>query len=388
MTAARTLLRLPQADGSVREYRPSVPREFPRPAGPLQSRIAYAAAHVAASAYGENSPEAPAVLDWDATLAFRHHLWSYGFGVAEAMDTAQRGMGLGWAATRELITRSAREAAAVGGLIAAGAGTDHRPEALSLNEIRAAYTEQIETVRGAGANVILMASRQLAATARDAMDYHEVYAPLLAAADRPVILHWLGPMFDPALAGYWGSTDPDEAATTLLALIAEHPSKVDGVKVSMLDAGLERRVRTRLPAGVRLYTGDDFHYPELIRGDGERHSDALLGIFAAIAPAASAALQALDRADLAGFDALAGTVPLARHLFAAPTRYYKAGIAFLAWLSGHQPGFTMVGGLQSGRSVPHYAEAYRMADELGLFPDPDAAAARLRAFLTVAGVAQ
>jgi hypothetical protein len=388
MTAARALLRLPQADGSVREYRPSAPREFRRPAGPLRSRIAYAAAHVAASAHGENAPGAPAALDWDATLAFRHHLWSYGFGVAEAMDTAQRGMGLGWAATQELITRSAREAAAVGGLIAAGAGTDHRPEALSLNEIRAAYTEQIETVRGAGANVILMASRQLAATARDAMDYHEVYAPLLAAADRPVILHWLGPMFDPALAGYWGSADPDEAATTLLALIAEHPDKVDGVKVSMLDAELERRVRTRLPAGVRLYTGDDFHYPELIRGDGERHSDALLGVFAAIAPAASAALQALDRADLAGFDVLAGTVPLARHLFAEPTRYYKAGIAFLAWLSGHQPGFTMVGGLQSGRSVPHYAEAYRMADELGLFPDPDVAAARLRAFLTVAGVAQ
>lgn len=379
---------LPRPGGATVRHRAHATGPWTRPAAPFTRRVAYAAAHVVADARGANAPGAPAVVDWEATLAFRRHLWSYGLGVAEAMDTAQRGMGLDWAATQGLISRSAREALAVGGMIAAGAGSDHRPGAGTLEEIRAAYAEQVAFVQGTGATVILMASRQLAAVARSAAEYHDVYGPLIDMADRPVILHWLGPMFDPALEGYWGSSDLDEAADAVLALIEQHPGKIDGIKVSLLDAGFERSVRARLPQGVRLYTGDDYNYPELVRGDDGVHSDALLGIFAAIAPAASTALQALERDDVAGFDALEATVPLARHLFAPPTQYYKTGIAFLAWLGGHQPGFTMVGGLQSGRSVVHLAEAYRMADELGLFEDPERAARRVAGFLQVAGIEQ
>ncbi|WAL63629.1 dihydrodipicolinate synthase family protein [Amycolatopsis cynarae] len=381
-------MKIPQPDGTFTEHTPGTPRAWARPATPPSARIAYAAAHVVADRFGENTPGAPAAVDWESTLAFRRHLCSYGLGVAEAMDTAQRGMGLDWAATRELIRRSAAEARACGGRIAAGAGTDHAPEASTVDEVVHAYLEQVAVVEDAGARVILMASRQLAAVAAGPGDYHAVYGRVLGQVSAPVILHWLGPMFDPALEGYWGSAGLDAATESFVALVTEHAAKVDGVKVSLLDAAHEVRLRRALPAGVRLYTGDDFNYPALIRGDEEGHSDALLGVFAAIAPAASAALQALDAGDLAGYrEVLEPTVPLARHLFAAPTYYYKTGIAFLAWLSGHQPGFTMVGGLASGRSVVHLAQAYRMADALGLLPDPELAADRMRAFLTVAGVA-
>ncbi|MEV6376231.1 dihydrodipicolinate synthase family protein [Micromonospora musae] len=381
-------VRLPRPDGAVEQRRLAEPAGWSRPAGPITSRIAFAAAHVVADPLGDNTPGAPAVVDWEATLAFRRHLWSYGLGVAEAMDTAQRGMGLDWASTRELIARSAAAAREAGGRIAAGAGTDHAPADLaSLDEVTAAYRTQIEVVEASGAQVILMASRQLARLARGPEDYAKVYAPLLDEVSGPVILHWLGPMFDPALDGYWGSPEVPAATAALLDLIGGYAGKVDGIKVSLLDAGHERRLRAALPAGVRLYTGDDFNYPELIRGDGTHHSDALLGVFAAIAPAASAALQALDAGDPARYDeTFAPTLPLARHLFAAPTWYYKTGIAFLAWLCGHQPGFTMVGGLQSARSVLHLAELVRLADDARLLPDPDLAAARLRAFLDVAGV--
>ena len=383
-------VRLPRADGTVVEHAPGVPRAWARPTEPLRSRVALAAAHVVADPRGDNTPGAPATVDWDATLAFRRHLWSYGLGLAEAMDTAQRGMGLDWATTQELVRRSAAEARAVGGRIAAGAGTDHLPaDTTSLAAVAAGYEEQVAVVEDAGADVILMASRQLARVARTPEDYRAVYDPLLAQARRPVVLHWLGPAFDPALAGYWGAADVDGATEAFLALVRDHAERVDGVKVSLLDAAHEVRLRAALPAGVRLYTGDDFHYPELIRGDGEHASDALLGIFAAIAPAASAALQALDRGDEDGYDAaFAPTLPLARHVFATPTYYYKTGIAFLAWLSGHQGGFTMVGGLQSARSAVHLAEAYRLADAAGLLPDPDLATERVRRFLQVAGVDQ
>ncbi|MFC3505671.1 dihydrodipicolinate synthase family protein [Micromonospora krabiensis] len=379
---------LPRADGSLEERRLAEPARWDRPAAPITSRTAFAAAHVAADPFGDNVPGAPAAVDWESTLAFRRHLWSYGLGVAEAMDTAQRGMGLDWATTRELIVRSAAAARAAGGRIAAGAGTDHVPADLTtLDEVTAAYEEQVEVVEASGAQVILMASRQLARLAGGPEDYAKVYDRLLTQVSRPVILHWLGPMFDPALDGYWGSPEVPLATAALLDLIGRHAHRVDGVKVSLLDAGHERELRAALPEGVRLYTGDDFNYPELIRGDGTHHSDALLGIFAAIAPAASGALQALDRGDLSGYDAaLAPTVPLARHIFGTPTWYYKAGIAFLAWLSGHQPGFTMVAGLQSARSVVHLADLARLADDARLLPDPDLAAARLRAFLDVAGV--
>ncbi|RIV37409.1 dihydrodipicolinate synthase family protein [Micromonospora radicis] len=362
----------------------------PRPDGPPRSRIAYAAAHVVADPGADNTPGTPAVLDWDRTLAFRRHLWSYGMGVAEAMDTAQRGMGLDYPTTRELIRRSAAEARAAGGRIVAGVATDQLPPGpATLTEVTAAYREQLADVQDAGAVPVLMCSRHLAAAARHPEDYLRVYDELLTAADGPVVLHWLGPMFDPALTGYWGSADLDLAADTVVALLKAHASRVDGIKVSLLDAGREVALRRRLPAGVRLYTGDDFNYPELIRGDDTGHSDALLGVFAAIAPAAAAALAALDRGDLAGYDRIfTPTVPLARHLFAAPTWYYKTGIVFLAWLAGHQDHFTMVGGLQSGRSPAQLATLLTLAEDAGLLPDADLAAGRARAFFTVAGVEQ
>ncbi|RJL31769.1 dihydrodipicolinate synthase family protein [Bailinhaonella thermotolerans] len=381
-------LRLPYGDGGLRPYTTGEPREFARPSGEPRSRVVYAAAHVVADPLADNTPGAPAVLDWDATLAFRRHLWSYGLRVAEAMDTAQRGMGLDWAATRELIERGAAEAAACGGGIACGVGTDQlAPGTGTLDDVIAAYEEQLAVVEAAGADVILMASRRLAAVARGPEDYAEVYGRLLGQVSRPVILHWLGPMFDPALDGYWGSGDLDEATGHVVALIGEHAGKIAGIKVSLLDAGREIALRRRLPAGVKLFTGDDFNYPELIRGDERGHSDALLGVFDPIAPAAAAALAALDAGDISAYDAIfEPTLPLARKVFEAPTFNYKTGVVFLAWLAGHQDHFRMVSGLESARSLPHLAELFRLADAAGLLPDPDLAAARMRALLAVAGV--
>jgi len=366
----------------------SAPRPVDPPAEPLRSRVAYAAAHVVADPLADNTPGAPPAIDWDATLRFRHHLWRYGLGVAEAMDTAQRGMGLDSATAMELVRRSAAEAVACGGAIVAGAATDQLPATCgSLADVEAAYEEQVSTVESAGARVVVMASRQLAAIARGAEDYHRVYGRLLRQVSNPVVLHWLGPMFDPALAGYWGSADLDVATDSLLHLVKEHADRIDGIKVSLLDADREVALRRRLPAGVRLYTGDDFNYPELIRGDAEGHSDALLGVFDAIAPAASAAIVALDRGDVPAYDALLEpTLPLARRLFSAPTYHYKTGLVFLAWLAGHQSHFTMVGGQQSARSVPHLTDVFRLADAAGLLPDADLAAHRMRLFLAVAGV--
>jgi Protein of unknown function (DUF993) len=380
-------------DGQLRQYELGEPGAWQRPTRPITSRVAYAAAHVIPNSLADNVPGAPADLDWDATMAYRHELWSYGLGVADAMDTAQRGMGLDWPATRELIRRSGREAAAVGGRLACGAGTDQldiagiATGARGLAAITDAYREQIEVVREAGADVILMASRALAKVAASADDYLSVYGALLAEADRPVILHWLGEMFDPALRKYWGATETAVATTTFLQLIAAHPGKVDGVKVSLLDAGHEVALRRALPTGVRLYTGDDFNYPELIIGDEHGHSDALLGVFAAIYPAASTALQQLDAGNAAqAREILDSTRDLGRHIFAAPTHYYKTGIAFLSWLNGHQRGFTMVGGLATGRSVRHLSELFVLADRAGLLRDPGLAAHRMRMYLEVNGI--
>ncbi|MBB2900239.1 hypothetical protein FHR75_001027 [Kineococcus radiotolerans] len=388
------VLRLPRRrpDGGVElvEHAVSEPVDWEVPAGPARSRTAFAAAHVVPRAGAENVPGAPADLDWDATLAFRHRLWSLGLGVAEAMDTAQRGMGLDFAATTELVRRSATEAAAVGGRIAAGVGTDQLgPGPHTLDEVRAAYEEQLALVEDTGAQPILMASRHLAAAASGPEDYLALCSGLLAQVRRPAVLHWLGEVFDPALAGYWGSRPGDVAAATdtFVDLVRANAEHVDGVKVSLLDAEHEKDLRRRLPPGVRLYTGDDFNYPELVQGDGEHHSDALLGIFAGIAPAAAAALVRLDAGDVAGFrSALDPTVPLARHVFGAPTPYYKAGIAFLNFLDGRQPGYAMVGGLHSARSAVHQAETFRLADEAGVLGDPALAARRLRDYLAVHGL--
>ncbi|SCF11070.1 Protein of unknown function (DUF993) [Micromonospora viridifaciens] len=383
-----TRITLPTPEGGTEALTLREPAGWQRPAGPPASRIAYAAAHVVADPYADNAPGQPAKLDWDATLGVRRNLWSWGLGVAEAMDTAQRGMGLDWAATRELIRRSAAEAAACGGRIVAGAATDQLTGVpASLDEVVAAYAEQVAFVQECGATAVVMASRQLAALATSPDDYLRVYDQVLSGTTAPVVLHWLGDMFDPALAGYWGSTDLDEATKTFVSLVAAHADVVDGVKVSLLDAEREVRLRELLPPTVKVYTGDDYHYPELIAGDGRQFSHALLGAFAAIAPAASAALQRLDAGDTAGFrEILDPTVPLSRHVFAPPTQYYKTGIAFLAWLNGFQPGFTMVGGLHSGRSVPHLVEAFRLADAAGLLLDPDLAVERMRRYVSVAGV--
>ncbi|MET8422003.1 dihydrodipicolinate synthase family protein [Streptomyces sp. NPDC005134] len=370
---------------------PYEPRTTPldlAPGGsPLASRTVFSAAHVVADPYADVSPDGPAAVDWDATLAFRRHLWSHGLGVAEAMDTAQRGMGLDWAGAAELIRRSAAEAKAVGGRIACGVGTDQLPAGpATLAEVKAAYEEQLALVEESGAQAILMASRALAAAANGPEDYLETYAHLLRQASEPVVLHWLGPMFDPALEGYWGSTDLDSATDTFLKVIAEHPDKVDGIKISLLDAEREIDVRRRLPGGVRCYTGDDFNYPELIAGDDRGFSHALLGIFDPLGPLAAHAVRVLDTGDVQGFrELLDPTVELSRHLFRTPTRFYKTGVVFLAWLAGHQDHFTMVGGLQSARSLPHLAKAYELADRLGLFPDPELAESRMRALLTVNG---
>jgi hypothetical protein len=308
--------------------------------------------------------------------------------VAEAMDTAQRGMGLDWAGAAELIRRSSAEARSVGGLIACGVGTDQlTAPAATLTEVIKAYEEQLAVVEEAGSQAILMASRALAALAQGPQDYLEVYGHLLRQSAEPVILHWLGPMFDPALTGYWGSEDLDEATDTFLEVISAHPDKVDGIKISLLDAEREIDVRRRLPKGVRCYTGDDFNYPELIAGDEQGFSHALLGIFDPLAPVAAEAVRTLDTGDRDGFRALLDpTVELSRHLFGTPTRYYKTGVVFLAWLSGHQSHFTMVGGLQSARSLPHLARAYELADRIGLFPDPALAESRVRDLLSVYGV--
>ncbi|SFK79357.1 Protein of unknown function [Streptosporangium canum] len=372
---------LPGGEHTLRE-----PVTWAKPPGPAKSRTVYAAAHVVADPLGDNTPGSPAAVDWDATLRFRRHLWSHGLRVADAMDTAQRNMGLDWAATRELIGRSAAEAAAFGdpaALVACGAGTDHAPRAGTLDEIVAAYTEQIETVRNAGAGVIVMASRRLAGIARGPEDYHTVYGKLLSQVDRPVILHWLGEMFDPHLAGYWGSADVAEATASFLALVGEHAPMVDGVKVSLLDAEHEIGLRAALPEGVRLYTGDDFNYPSLIKSG----SHALLGIFDAIAPAAAAALHALDAGDLEGYDEIMEpTAVLSRKIFETPTYHYKTGIVFLAWLNGHQDAFCMVNGAQAARSLPHLSEVFRLADRAGLLADPELAVSRMRSLLAVHGL--
>lgn len=409
MTNARALaglrVDLPGPDGALIAHELREPGAFSRPDAPFTVRRVYAAAHVVPRMLADNVPGAAADVDWDATLDYRRELWSWGFGVADAMDTAQRGMGMDWAATAELIQRSAdaaRDALATGApvlagrdvrdLLACGAGTDQldldavAPGEDGLAAVLAAYREQLAVVESAGAKSVLMASRALARVARGPEDYLAVYGTLLAETAQPVILHWLGDVFDPALAGYWGSDDVSAATETFLELIRSNPSAVDGVKVSLLDAEHEVALRAALPAGVRLYTGDDFNYPELIHGDGERHSDALLGIFSVIYPAASAALQRYEAGDAdTGRAILDTTRALGLHIFEAPTYYYKTGVAFLAWLNGHQRGFQMVGGLHAGRSIPHLVEIFRLADEAGLLRDPALAAERMRGLLATGG---
>lgn len=382
---------LPAPDGSVQRFGVNAPPDLGTHNGEPSSRVVFAAAHVVADPLRTVNPTIDVALDWEATLAYRRYLWSLGFRVAEAMDTAQRGMGLDWTTTQELIRRSVAEAKAVGGGVASGAGTDHLDAGRrhSIDEVITAYEEQCAFVEGVDGRIVLMASRALAASATGPDDYARVYDHVLSQVREPVVLHWLGDMFDPALAGYWGSADLDLATETVLAIITDHASRIDGIKISLLDAQREIDLRRRLPAGVRMYTGDDFNYPSLIKGDSHGHSDAFLGIFDAIAPVARAALAALDAGDGETCDRLlAPTVPLSRCLFEAPTRFYKTGIVFLAWLNGHQDHFRMVNGQENARSVLHLAEVFRLADAAGLLRDPDLAVNRMRAFLEVSGLPQ
>jgi hypothetical protein len=393
-------IKLPIPGRALETYTVREPRRFERPARPF-TRIAYAAAHVVADPWSTKEPWLEAAVDWDATIAFRRHLWSWGLGVAEAMDTAQRGMGMDWANSLELIRRTLEAAKSVpGAVVGCGAGTDHlAPDpGLGIERVIAAYEEQCAAVEKLGGRIVLMASRALAACAKSPDDYARVYERVLAQVREPVIIHWLGEMFDPALEGYWGHADHGKAMDVCLDVIRKHAAKVDGIKISLLDKDKEIAMRRRLPKGgvggpsdpqrgVRMYTGDDFNFAELIEGDGEGHSDALLGIFDAIAPAASGALSALAGGDRAGYhDILAPTVPLSRHIFQAPTRFYKTGVVFLAWLNGHQEHFVMVGGQESARSVLHFAELFRLADQAGLLADPALACRRMRQLLAVHGI--
>src|SRR5712692_7485339 len=383
-------VRLPRPDGTLHEYRLTGQTPPAPPRGPIRSRIGFAAVHVVADPRAPINPTLEARLDWDATLAYRRHVWSLGLAVAEAMDTSQRGMGFDWDTAKELIRRSVGEARAIpGAVLASGAGTDHLEPGprVTLADVEAAYEEQCAFIESVGGRIILMASRALAACAKGPEDYAKVYGRILAQVKAPLIIHWLGDMFDPALAGYWGSADMDRATETLLAIVHEHAAKIDGVKISLLDQQREIAMRRRFPKSVRMYTGDDFDYPTTIGGDAQGHSDALLGIFDVIAPAAAAGLRALDRGDRAEFARiLMPTLPLSRHLFGDPTRFYKTGVVFMAYLNGHQRHFRMVGGLESARSVVHLATLFALADQAHLFRDPDEAALRIRRVMAVAGV--
>ena len=383
-------LNLPRADRSIETYRLAASRTFPAKLhGPL-NRIAFSAAHVVADPLAEVDPWLTAAVDWDRTIAFREHIWDLGLGVAEAMDTAQRGMGLDWPTSLELIQRSVKAAKARGNaLLFSGAGTDHlAPEdAQNLDDVIRAYEEQVAAVEKAGGRIILMASRALARIGRGAEDYARVYNRVLSQVSSPVIIHWLGDMFDPALSGYWGTADLDKAMDTAVAIINANAAKVDGVKVSLLDKQREIDIRRRLNKNVKMYTGDDFNYAELIAGDENGFSHALLGIFDAIAPAASYALSRLAAGDEAGFrDVLGPTVPLSRHIFKAPTRFYKTGVVFMAYLNGHQDHFTMVGGQESARSTVHLAELFRLADKAGLLANPELATRRMKAVMATRGI--
>ncbi|MFC0473014.1 dihydrodipicolinate synthase family protein [Halalkalibacter kiskunsagensis] len=383
------IVKLPREDGSLYKYKFQDVNPIEVPTGPFQNRIAFAAAHVVCDPLTTVDPLQNATIDWESTLAYRRHLWSLGFSVAEAMDTAQRGMGLSFRQAKELIKRSVSEAKAVGGGIACGAGTDHQipsPD-VTLADVEAAYAEQCEFVEAQGGQIILMASRALAACAKGPEDYQRVYGKILSQVSQPVILHWLGDMFDPALEGYWGHKDVDAAMDVCLGIINEYADKVDGIKISLLDADKEVKMRRLLPKRVRMYTGDDFNYPTLIRGDEHGYSNALLGIFDAIAPAAAAALHALDSGNMNQYDVLLEkTVPLSRHIFQRPTYAYKTGIVFMAYLNGHQNHFRMIAGAEGARSIVHLSDLFVMANEAGLLVNPDLAVKRMKLTLELAGI--
>lgn len=380
---------LPDAKGRLRPYNlTGEPVRATKPKAPF-NRVAFAAAHVVADPLTNADPSGQPAIDWQRTLAFRHHLLDLGFGIAEAMDTSQRGMGLDWPSAHNLIRHSLKSAGKRASLIYSGVGTDHLApaDARSLDHVIKSYLEQLHAVQKLGGRVILMASRALVRVAKSPDDYLKVYSRVLSEADHPVILHWLGDMFDPQLKGYWGGDEFTQTMKTSLQVIQMNQQKVDGIKISLLDDSKEIKMRRLLPAPIKMYTGDDFNYPGLIAGDSRGHSHALLGIFDCIAPVASQALAALDHGDMKTYNRLfAPTVPLSRLMFRKPTQYYKTGIVFLAWLNGHQDHFVMVGGAQSMRPLPYFVELFKHADKAGLLARPALAVRRLKGLLNQYGV--
>ena len=380
-------IKLPDTNGSVSEYALTGEPIAPTALRPDATRTVFSAAHVVADPFTNSDPTGPSVLDWHQTLAFRRHLADLGLGIAEAMDTAQRGMGLDWSGALELIKRTRSELPDA--LVFSGCGTDQLDpaKARDLEDVKRAYLDQVEAIQSLGGRLILMASRALARVAQDPEDYLRVYGDVLAACDQPVILHWLGEMFDPALAGYWGAESFDDTLEIALRVIEQNGSKVDGIKISLLDKDKEIIMRRRLPGGVKMYSGDDFNYPELIAGDEQGFSHALLGIFDPLAVAVGKAIDHLDQGDKAGFHAILDpTVPLSRLIFRAPTQFYKTGVVFLAWLNGHQNHFVMLGGAQAMRPLPYFVECFKLADQCGLLAEPDLAVQRMSRLLELYGV--
>jgi len=385
-------MRLPTYAGTIEEYQLTGVPLIPRSPKVALTRTAFAAAHVVSDPLSERDPwQGRPSIDWESTLRFRHYLWDQGLHLAEAMDTAQRGMGVDWETAKELINKTMADAKThpLKPRVACGAGTDQYPidQLTSEDKIIAAYSEQMEAIEAAGGQIIIMASRAMTAFGTGPDFYMRIYSKLIEQSAEPVILHWLGDMFDPALKGYWGSSSLDDATHSVLNIIASHSGKVDGIKVSLLKQQHEEGIRARLPEGVLMYTGDDYNYVNLIKGDGSQYSHALLGIFAAISPAAAQGLEALAIGDTDLFDTLLEpTIPLSREIFKSPTQYYKAGIAFLSWLNGMQRHFIMPAGFQSSREITHFAEVFRLADKARLLEDPDLAQHRMGRLLELHGI--
>lgn len=389
MTQQNKTLRLPETGGGMRTHVMREPAVFEKHPRPFTSRTVLAAPHVVADVRAEYTPGVAPPVDWESTMAFRRHLWSYGIGVAEGMDTSERGVGgLMWPQAQELIALGIEEAAAAGGAIVCGAGTDQISSAQpSLEHVIDAYLEQTSYIEGRGGATVIRASHALVAAAKSDEDYLKVYGTVLASLERPAIVHWLGTVFDPTLAGYWGHDDVRAAMRVVLEMAHSNVDSLRGIKFSLLDDELESEFRRLVPPSVQVFTGDDYGYTQLLLGDSEHHSHGLLGVLDPIAPIASAAFAALDQGDESSFtETMDATIPFAVKMFEPPAASYKVGVVFTAWLSGHQEHFRMVTGREGMRSLQHLTDLFVLADALGLYPDPELAAHRMRILLAMGGV--
>jgi hypothetical protein len=407
MPGAVMIVQLPNLRGTPRPYRlrPAFTAAPVPGTRPCFSRLAYAAAHVVAkpaNGAAAADPRSPDSVDWDATLRFRRHLWHLGFGIAEAMDTAQREI-LGWENAARLLDMTLADARAEPGRgVIGGAGTDTLATSTpTLRQVIDAYVAQAEFIHERGGRVILFPTHFLPRHFPAPGHYLEVYRAVTQEVSKPVFLHWLGDMFAPALRGYF----PGDS----FRRITQDNPKVLGVKLSLLDQRLEEAIRRRIaPQGQVVLTGDDFNFPALIRGgkgagDGRGfqsrafhfegrgfpvgdYSHGLLGIFDGIARVASRALICLAQGDAREYDRLmAPTVPLSRHIFKAPTQHYKAGLVFLAYLNGHQSHFHLLADAEQRRDMAHYVELFKLANAAGVLDDPESAYERFQPVLRNAG---